>query len=91
MLQNLKKLIKKKRFDEASKFAEKCDLVNQYINLLTTNRDYKKAFKYLSRNKMDYKTYPGLEERAYKSHVRYLIKKFEWVLKNHYVFNERIM
>jgi ribosome-interacting GTPase 1 len=79
ILSNLKKLIKKKKFDQAVNLAESNNYVQEYIELLSNNRDYKKAFKYLKKNEMDYNNYPQLIERAHKNYIRYLIKNFEWV------------
>ena len=75
----LTQFIKKKKFNEALTLAKGEDLINQYIELLSTNRDYKKALKIIRNEKLDYKLYPKLIERAQKNYVRYLIKNFDWV------------
>lgn len=77
--QTLKKLVKKKKFTKAEKLALEKNLLQEYITLLTTNRDYKKAYKLLKDQGLDYNDHPNLIERAQKMHVRYILNNNTWV------------
>ena len=75
----LKRLVKKKKFDVAEILAKEHGKFDFLMSILSTNKYYKTGFKILKKNGMDYYKYPGLMGRAQKCYVRYLLKNFEWV------------